>query len=225
YVSSLASGTSPTNNGTVKIRGYMGGNMRYEWNQLEGFPTDFTSNNGYFIVDLDAAFDSDIEQLTIDRLEISLGGSFIYLNMDNFEWCADNTAPSGYTVTIDQDAIDNSNRTNVSFTFAGAELGTTYNYTFTSTGGGTAVTGLGTITSANQQITGINLSSLGDGTITLSVTLTDDYGNEGVSAEDTSVKSLNAVPVVTPPSAPSVNEDDVDVTVSGFSVSDSDGND
>src|SRR5690606_27730069 len=36
FVSSLASGTSPTNNGTVKLRGYEGDNMKYEWNQLGG---------------------------------------------------------------------------------------------------------------------------------------------------------------------------------------------
>lgn len=190
YVSSLASGTSPTNNGTVKIRGYMGGNMRYEWNQLGGFPTDFTSNNGYFIVDLETSFDAEIEVLKIDRLEITLGGSFVYFSLDNFEWCADNLAPGGYSVSIDQESINSTNQNAVSFTFAGAELGTRYNYTFTSTGGGTPVTGQGTVTSNNQKVSGINLSGLEDGTITLSVTLTDDYENVGASVSDAVIKLL-----------------------------------
>jgi len=223
FVSSLASGSVPTNDGTVKLAGYEGSTLKYEWTQTGGFPTEFTSNNGYFIADLIGGFNPGIEQLKIDRLEITLGGSFVYFNLENFEWCADNTAPSGYTVAIDQDAIDNSNRTNVSFTFEGAELGTTYNYTFTSAGGGTAVTGLGTITSANQQITGIDLSSLGDGTITLSVVLKDTYENIGLPAEDTVIKSLNSAPVVQVPSAPTVYEDDVQVPIAGFSVSDPDG--
>jgi hypothetical protein len=37
-------------------------------------------------------------------------------------------APSGYTVSIDQNAyLNNANQHNLSFTFAGAESGTTYN--------------------------------------------------------------------------------------------------
>ncbi|MEM9077203.1 MAG: hypothetical protein AAGC43_09190, partial [Bacteroidota bacterium] len=44
--------------------------------------------------------------------------------------------PSGYTVTIDQDPITTVNQAGVGFTFAGAEVGSTYNYTFSSDGGG-----------------------------------------------------------------------------------------
>ena len=43
----------------------------------------------------------------------------------------------------------------------------------TSSGGGTAVTGSGSVTSTTQDVTGINVSSLSDGTLTFSVTLTD----------------------------------------------------
>ncbi|WP_343858626.1 Calx-beta domain-containing protein [Fulvivirga kasyanovii] len=100
----------------------------------------------------------------------------------------DTAAPSGYSVTIDQSPINNGNETAVSFTFAGAEVGTTYNYTFSSSGGGTNVTGSGTVASAAEQITGIDLSGLGDGTVTLSVTLTDAVGNTGSPATDTETK-------------------------------------
>ncbi|SNZ01008.1 hypothetical protein, partial [Flagellimonas pacifica] len=34
--------------------------------------------------------------------------------------------PSGYTATIDQDPINAGNETSVGFTFAGAEIGSTY---------------------------------------------------------------------------------------------------
>ena len=61
----------------------------------------------------------------------------------------------------------------------GAETGATYNYTVTSSGGTGSVTGTGTITSATQQVTGINVSTLADGTLTYSVTLTDAAGNVG----------------------------------------------
>ncbi len=101
-------------------------------------------------------------------------------------------APSGYSVTIDQDPINNANQTMVSFTFADAEVGTTYNYTMTSDGGGTPVTGTGTIVTATDQITMIDVSGLGDGTVTLSATLTDTAGNTGTPATDTSIKDTEA---------------------------------
>jgi len=100
--------------------------------------------------------------------------------------------PSGYSVTIDQSPINEGNETAISFTFAGAEVGTTYNYTFSSSGGGTNVTGSGTITTATDQISGIDLSGLGDGTVTLSVTLTDTNGNVGSAATDTEAKDTGA---------------------------------
>jgi len=100
--------------------------------------------------------------------------------------------PSGYTVVIDQSPINNSNETNVSFTFAGAEVGADYDYTFSSSGGGANVTGNGTIATATDQITGVDLSGLGDGTITLSVTLTDTNGNVGSAATDTETKDTGA---------------------------------
>ncbi|WP_221417848.1 hypothetical protein, partial [Fulvivirga kasyanovii] len=53
--------------------------------------------------------------------------------------------PTGYSVVIDQSPINSSNETAVSFTFSGAETGATYNYTFSSSGGGTNVTGSGTV--------------------------------------------------------------------------------
>ncbi|WP_297797496.1 gliding motility-associated C-terminal domain-containing protein [uncultured Eudoraea sp.] len=106
----------------------------------------------------------------------------------------DTAVPSGYSVTIDQNPINTGNENAVSFTFAGAEVGATYNYSFTSTGGGTPVTltGGGPIVTATDQITGIDLSGLGDGTITLSVTLTDSNGNPGIAATDTASKDATA---------------------------------
>ncbi|WP_034888919.1 HYR domain-containing protein [Gillisia sp. Hel_I_29] len=104
-------------------------------------------------------------------------------------------APKGYTVSIDQADIDDTNETAVSFTFAAAEVGTTYNYTFSSENGGTDVSGTGTISTATDQITGIDLSRLEDGTIMLSVTLTDEAENEGIAVTDTKVKNTNEAPV------------------------------
>lgn len=88
----------------------------------------------------------------------------------------------------------------MSFTFAGAEVGATYNYTVTSTGGG-SVTGSGTIETVDQQIGDIDVSGLGDGTLILIVTLIDLSGNSGAIVTDTVSKNTAApmdaaVPVI-----------------------------
>ncbi|SHO65144.1 Calx-beta domain-containing protein, partial [Algoriphagus zhangzhouensis] len=109
----------------------------------------------------------------------------------------DAAPPSGYAVSIDQDPITPSNSSNVSFTFSGADIGTTYYYSFSSSGGGAPVTGSGTIATPTDQITGIDLSGLGNGTITLSASLEDEFGNEGAAAIDTSEKIASNPPTFT----------------------------
>ncbi len=139
---------------------------------------------------------ADVSSLTDGKLtvEVSLtdDGNNTGDNETDNSATLDQTAPAGYSVSIDQNPINAANDEAVSFTFAGAEVGATYNYTFSSSGGGTNVTGSGTITTATDQITGIDLSGLGDGTITLSATLTDSGGNTGTAATDTRIKDTVA---------------------------------
>ncbi|MCD9149782.1 DUF7933 domain-containing protein [Pseudophaeobacter flagellatus] len=108
----------------------------------------------------------------------------------------DQNAPSGYSVSLDQDPVNVSAQTALSFTFAGAETGIQYSYSITSDGGGTAVTGNGTLASASDQITGLDVSGLADGTLTLSVVLTDAAGQSGPAASDTTRKDTSQ-PLVT----------------------------
>jgi gliding motility-associated-like protein len=110
----------------------------------------------------------------------------------------DNTAPTGFTITISDALIAASETATTKFTFAGAEVGATYNYTVSSNNGGTNVTGTGTIATATDQITINNLSGLNDGTLTLSVTLTD--GSSNTSSAQTANSQLDA----TAPAAPVV---------------------
>ena len=104
----------------------------------------------------------------------------------------DATAPAGYTVAFDQDPVNGANQTGVSFTFAAAEVGAGYAYSIASDGGGAAITGTGTIATATDQVTGIDVSALGDGTLTLTVALTDVPGNTGANATDTTTKDATA---------------------------------
>jgi hypothetical protein len=104
----------------------------------------------------------------------------------------DQTAPIGYTIEADDDTLNAAEAASTGFAFAGAELGTTYNYTVTSSGGGTPVSGSGLITSATQHVTGINVSALPDGTLAFSVTLTGANGNPGLPATDTAALDKTA---------------------------------
>ncbi|WP_113676098.1 hypothetical protein [Vallitalea guaymasensis] len=92
--------------------------------------------------------------------------------------------PNGYDININQINI-NANQKEIDFTFDTAELGTTYNYIISSNGGGENIRGSGTITLDSQQITGIDVSGLNDGILTLTVTLTDEAGNEGINVTKT----------------------------------------
>ena len=106
------------------------------------------------------------------------------------------TAPKGYSITADQQTLDNTTASAASFTFAGAEKGDTFNYTVTSNGGATTpVTGSGTINSATQQVTGINVTSLPNGTLTFSVTLTNPAGNTGAAATAATTTLYQTVPI------------------------------
>lgn len=121
----------------------------------------------------------------------------------------DSMAPSGYAVNFGDDLIGASEAGTTKFTFSGAEVGATYNYTVSSSGGGINVAETGKVTTATDQITLADLSSLGDGTLTLSVTLTDSSSNVGFEAIDTTVldQTTPSVPVVTRVSSDSGSND------------------
>ncbi|WP_431685641.1 tandem-95 repeat protein [Hahella sp. NBU794] len=114
----------------------------------------------------------------------------------------DTTAPSGHSVSFDDGTINASEAASQSFTFASAEVGASYSYSISSSGGGTTVSGNGTIASASQQITSLDLSGLADGTLTLSVILTDTAGNAATAVTNTAALDT------TTPSGHSVSFDD-----------------
>uniref|UniRef100_UPI0021CAAF4D putative Ig domain-containing protein n=1 Tax=Parapedobacter soli TaxID=416955 RepID=UPI0021CAAF4D len=214
----------PTGSGSVTIRGLLAGSQVYTFTKTSGFATDFNANSGYTYINFSAESGDHTAKL-IDQLEISIGGAFAYLSLDNFSWCVDEFPPAGYTVSIDQNPVTADNQTVVSFTFADAEVGATYNYTFTGTGG-TPVTGTGTVTTATQQITGINLTGLDEGTVTLSVTLTDASGNIGTAATSTTTKIINNDPTDIVLSNASVNQSgDVDAEIGTLTTTDADAGD
>jgi len=109
----------------------------------------------------------------------------------NESYTVDNTAPAGFSVSFDQDPVTGASENAVSFTFAGGEASADYGYTISSSGGGTNVTGSGTLGGATDQIGPIDVSGLNDGTLTLSVTLTDPAGNVSGAQTDAATKDTN----------------------------------
>src|SRR5690606_38190483 len=105
-----------------------------------------------------------------DAIHDLAGNAYAGIN-NNTTWAftvADITAPSGYDVTIDQTEINLANHSSLSFTFSAAEVGATFDYEITSSNGGTPVTGNGTINAGGEQVSGIDVSSLPNGELTLS---------------------------------------------------------
>ncbi|WP_421696433.1 arabinofuranosidase catalytic domain-containing protein [Aestuariivirga sp.] len=64
----------------------------------------------------------------------------------------------------------------VSFTISKAPINAAFNYTISSNGGSETVTGSGTIAASPQAVSGVDVSGLAAGTLTLSVTVTNATG-------------------------------------------------
>src|SRR5690606_6951553 len=114
----------------------------------------------------------------------------------------------------------------VGFTFNNAEVNATYEYTFSSSGGGTPITGDGTITEPNQQINGIDLTGLPDGLVTLTVFLANPNG-VGIEVTDTVTLDTslpvdcdggNSAPPLDP-TEPTIFCDEIDVDLNDYLTS------
>ncbi|MGI2154616.1 DUF4347 domain-containing protein, partial [Shewanella oncorhynchi] len=107
----------------------------------------------------------------------------------------DTDAPTIASVSFDQASVTQANQGMISLTLASAEVGTSANYTITGSTG-TPVTGSIAVASASQQIVNIDVSGLGDGTLTVSLTLTDAAGNVSSPAVTNTISKDAAVPTV-----------------------------
>jgi len=96
-----------------------------------------------------------------------------------------------YTTAWTTAPITPANSASAAFAITGAPTGATYNYTITSDGGGTPVTGTGTIGGTPHNVTGVNLNTLLSGTLTLSVTVTNATGT-GNAKTNTVVATISS---------------------------------
>src|SRR5690606_39254749 len=112
----------------------------------------------------------------------------------------DGTAPSGYSVSSDIDFVDVNSVTAFAFSVSGAEVGTHYYYTITSSNGGASMSGDGMVSGAAFDLSGLDLSGVFDGTLTVTVYLEDEAGNRGADASFQFVKLTRNIVAVTNPS-------------------------
>jgi hypothetical protein len=189
YVSSIATGDNPTDDGTMIFRGFNGVTEEFAYTKPMGtFPTDFT-NNGFFLLDFSAIPGlGDVSGTNIDRLEIELTGAFQYFAVDNFAF--DNEVleadpPEVQSITVV--GTPNSTATSVDFlvTFnENANMVTTDDFSVDATGGVTgSITGIsGSGTMYTLTVSGIS----GEGTISIDLNggtdIEDDLGNAGPPA-------------------------------------------
>ena len=172
--------------GTQRIATYLSGHNSSALSFSYVITTGEEDNDGVRLVSLQT--NSDTAQ---DSLGNSATLSFTPITETNL--LVDAIAPTGYNLSIDQSLIG-SNATLLSFTITGGIDGDTYSYTLSD--GITTLTGNGTLTGASHNVSAIDVSGLNETTLTLSLTLTDSFGNIGSVANDTVIKLYNAAPVM-----------------------------
>lgn len=154
-----------------------------------------------------ALADNQISALTNGVYDVAISATDAQGNVGNDastnELTIDLLPPSGYSAAVVQDIINAANQAAMSFVFAGAEVGATYNYSVSD--GTNSVTGSGTVSSATQQVGAIDVTALAETTLQLSVTLTDVVGNAGSVVTDTVLKRYNADPVISGTPSTSAN--------------------
>ncbi|WP_432451965.1 Ig-like domain-containing protein [Agarivorans sp. QJM3NY_29] len=109
----------------------------------------------------------------------------------------DITPPSGHSVALNQTSYNATQASSLSFQFASGEIGANYSYSLTSTGGGSAITGTGTLATAVDTVSSLNVTGLNNGTLTLSVVVTDAAGNAATAVTDTATLDKISPTVVT----------------------------
>lgn len=118
----------------------------------------------------------------------------------------DNALPSTATVAITQSLIDKDNENALSFGLANLDGEGTIDYEIT--GGGVTVSyGSVAITGSTLQVNNVDVTLFAEGTLALSVVVTDPSGNAAAAVTASVLKSYNVAPVLSGTPAAQVNED------------------
>ncbi|MEI7601283.1 MAG: arabinofuranosidase catalytic domain-containing protein [Aestuariivirga sp.] len=98
-----------------------------------------------------------------------------------------------YTTAFTTNPITEANASAVGFTIAKAPTGASFTYSITSDGGSGSVTGSGTIGSNSQTVSGLDLSNLPVGTLTLSVTVSTAASGTGAARTATATPGFTGI--------------------------------
>ena len=102
----------------------------------------------------------------------------------------DTTAPTGYAIVSLTTPVNNGNQTAVTFNISGLEANSTYNWSISD--GSTSVSGSGSQTNAGTANISTDVTSLTDGTLTVTVYSTDNATNQGGNVQATTTKDVVA---------------------------------
>ncbi|MDC7221398.1 MAG: Ig-like domain-containing protein [Spirochaetales bacterium] len=158
------------------------------YNELTGYGT-FTSSDDLTLEDIDLSELEDGE-ITVQVSQSDLAGNTSGTGSDDTD--KDTVVPTTPSVTIYDDSvyITSSNNDSFSFEVEDGEAGLTYNYTISTDGGDTSISDSGEFGDDGAfTVEDLDISSLSDGTLTVSVYQTDDVGN--VSYTGTATATLN----------------------------------
>ena len=167
-----------------------------------------TSTGGGSPVTGSGTIDANPDPITANVSSLGNGGITVEVTLTNIigtgapvtDTVQKGSAPTGYSVVWTTDPINAGNEANAEFDIIGGTAGNTYNFTVTSSAGGTPLTGNGTIiTDPTPRI--LDVSSLPDGTLTVQVELTNAFGT-GAPVTDTVNKSTITTPITIAVGAP-----------------------
>ncbi|MEW4924618.1 T9SS type A sorting domain-containing protein [Algibacter sp. 2305UL17-15] len=190
YLSSIANGSSPTNNGTLTINGKVGNTTVYTISKSTGFPTSLANgDNGFFNLNFATDGASNFTTVNVDEIEIVLGASFIYLAVDHFEFCeqglVDSFAPEVESIAVVGTPTSIASTVNFLATFNENVVNVSAD-DFTLVTTGTATGNITGVTGSNNAYT-ITVETIdGEGTIGVNLNggtdIQDVLGNSGVLA-------------------------------------------
>lgn len=83
---SIDGGNNPSADGSVIIKGKLGGVVQFTINKTSGFSTSFGPSNGFSYIDFTTEGGVDNSNIHIDEIEFQLQGNFNYIAIDNFTW-------------------------------------------------------------------------------------------------------------------------------------------
>lgn len=108
----------------------------------------------------------------------------------------DAVAPSGVSVSIEQASINADNETALSFSLSGLEGAGSGSFTYQISDGTNKVnsTSAVAVSGTTQRVSGVNVSNLAEGTLTLTVLVKDIAGNISSAFSDTVTKRYNVAP-------------------------------